>query len=259
MNAIHASAVVAAIAIGAGAIDARQAATFHASGQAVTIDVSVHDGKRPVTGLGAADFALTDNGVAQHVDVFAIAEIPLDVTLVLDVSSSVDGVMLARLKAGVLDVARAMRPEERLRLLAVQHYLREIVPLRSASAPPGLDQLNADGATSLYDGLAAALMTSSPVAGRRQLTIAFTDGGDTASILGAPVAADIAGRAGSVIYAVVPVDHASDPPTKGRGLTADDPFAPFNLNAIHIPRDTNNALFPGEAALRADLTALSGG
>src|SRR5688500_20172103 len=42
-------------------------ATFRSGTDAVTVDVSVRDGARVVTGLRAADFEVLDNGVPQDV------------------------------------------------------------------------------------------------------------------------------------------------------------------------------------------------
>ena len=74
-----------------------QAPPFRAGVEVVELDVSVTRGGKPVTGLTARDFALTDNGVAQEVQSVTLDRLPLSVTLVLDTSRSVSGDRLARL------------------------------------------------------------------------------------------------------------------------------------------------------------------
>src|SRR5262245_5433653 len=74
---------------------------FRSGVDGVVIPVSVRTGNKPVTGLTAADFVLRDNGVVQELQSVAAEKIPIDVTLLLDLSSSVDGPMLQRLKTAV--------------------------------------------------------------------------------------------------------------------------------------------------------------
>src|SRR6185503_16641103 len=142
---------------------------------------SVVANKRNVAGLTADDFELTDNGVRQDLTTIAAEKVPLDLTLLLDLSSSVDGPLLARLKTAVTDTAALLRADDRIRLVAISQVLREVFSLRPRGEAMPLDTLTAEGATSLYDGLAATMMRPSAPE-RRQLIVAFSDGQDSTSI-----------------------------------------------------------------------------
>ena len=155
---------------------------FQSGVDAVIIPVAVRSGNKPVTGLTAADFELRDNGVVQEIRSVAAESIPIDVTLLLDLSSSVDGPMLQRLKTAVADTAALLRSDDRIRLVAISQVLREVFPLLPKSGAMPLDTLRAEGATSLYDGLAATMMRATEP-GRRQLIVAFTDGRDSTSVI----------------------------------------------------------------------------
>src|SRR6185436_4922155 len=62
--------------------------TFRTATDVVMVDVSVRSGGRNVTGLSAAEFSLTDNGVLQKIDSVDVSAVPLDVTLVVDLSGN---------------------------------------------------------------------------------------------------------------------------------------------------------------------------
>lgn len=189
---------------GAAIVPARQDQIFRSRSDAVTIQVAVKSGNRPVAGLTVADFALSDNGVAQTINNVSIEKIPLDLTLLLDLSSSVDGRTLDRLKAAVRDTTALLRPDDRFRLIAISQVLNEIVPLQSPGSRIPLERLTAEGATSLYDGLAAAMMRPTDP-GRRQLVLAFSDGRDSTSIIDDAIAQHIARLTDAVVDIVVPI------------------------------------------------------
>lgn len=199
--------VLAIAALGL-AVTARPAAQVFRSGvDGITVVVSVRHGNKPVAGLTAADFHLTDNGVPQKISSLSAERVPLDLTLLLDLSSSVDGPQLQRIKKAVADTADLLRPDDRIRLIAISQVIQEVFPFQPRSAAMALDGLRAEGATSLYDGMAAAMMRPSET-GRRQLIVAFTDGRDSTSIIDQKTALEIARRTDAVVSIVVPVDAA---------------------------------------------------
>ena len=110
------ASVVAALP--AGRIRAQeQLPTFRSMANAVAVDVTVRDNKRKsVTGLRAGDFEIYDNGVKQDVAEVSYGKLPIDVTVALDISFSVTGVLLERLRSGVrgCDGLHASLPNPRL-------------------------------------------------------------------------------------------------------------------------------------------------
>ena len=74
-------------------------------------------------------------------------DVPLDVTLLVDASGSVDGRRLDRLKSGVRDTAQWLRADDRWTVIAIEHVLREaIVPTQAPRATAAVDALRASGA-----------------------------------------------------------------------------------------------------------------
>jgi VWFA-related protein len=180
---------------------------FRTLTDAVSVDVSVTKDKTAVTGLTAADFEVLDNGVPQSIQAISTERLPIDVTLMLDVSRSVEGGQLERLKSGVLATARLLTSSDQVRLIAVQHWVHEVFPFRPGGSAPALDTLSASGGTALYDGLAAAMMRPAQP-DRRQLIVAYTDGQDTSSVLTPDVTRDVALRSNAVVHILVPADLA---------------------------------------------------
>ena len=180
---------------------------FRSGVDGITITVSVRSNNRAVAGLTAADFELTDNGVEQELSTLAAEKVPLDLTLLLDLSSSVDGQLLHRLKTAVGDTAALLRADDRIRLVAISQVLREVFSLRPNGEAMPLETLVAEGATSLYDGIAATMMRATPP-GRRQLIVAFSDGRDSTSIIDEKNLREIARLTDAVVDIVVPVSGA---------------------------------------------------
>ena len=180
---------------------------FRSGVDGITITVSVRSNNRAVPGLTAPDFVLTDNGIEQELSTIAAEKVPLDLTLLLDLSASVDGLLLQRLKTAVDDTAALLRDDDRIRLVAISQVLREVFSFRPRGEPMPLDTLVAEGATSLYDGIAATMMKPS-VPGRRQLIVAFSDGRDSTSIIDEKTVREIARLTDAVVDIVVPITGA---------------------------------------------------
>jgi VWFA-related protein len=192
---------------------AAQQQPFRSTVEGVTIQTSVRAGNRPVGGLTARDFELRDNGVPQRITAVAAEQLPLDLTLLLDSSASVDGPTLQRLESAINDTVALLRPDDRIRLIAVSQVFQQIFDFRPKGEPLPLGGLGAQGATSLYDALGAGMMRVSEP-GRRQLVIAFTDGRDSTSILDETATRQIARLSDAVVDVVVPIDKSEEPPDR---------------------------------------------
>jgi VWFA-related protein len=196
-------AAASAIALAALAVPRAQQPVFRTAVDTVIVDVAVLDGRRPVSGLAAADFEVLDNGVPQTVIDASYETVPIDVTLLLDVSGSVEGALLRTLIRAASDVGRRLRPADRATLVAFNDRVRELArdatgrELIAATAG-----LRAAGDTSLHDALAFSLIADRPQ-GRRQMMIALTDGRDTMSVLDAPAVLDTARRSDTAMFFVV--------------------------------------------------------
>jgi hypothetical protein len=196
-----ASAVVVAVA---AVTASQQQPVFRETVGGVSVSVSVYQGDKSVSGLKAADFELLDNGVPQTISAFSVETQPIDVTLLLDLSRSVIGRRLERLKVGVGEMADLLRKEDRLRLISVQHELRLVFPFQPGGTKPNVDKVTAFGGTALFDGLAAAMMRPSEL-DRRQFIVAYSDGIDTISFLDLDAVREIAGGTDAVVQILVPI------------------------------------------------------
>ena len=190
---------VSAIAACVVAFAAQQPPRFIAVTDLVRVPVAVTDGNRPVAGLTAADFELLDNGVAQTVTSTSVESVPIDVSLVVDTSGSVEGPALAQFKATMQDIAMSLRPNDRVRLVTFSTSVADITGLQPGGAPLPLDRLKVSGASSFYNAIAAALM-STRSAERPQLVVGLSDGLDNMSITDARTVIMLAGHSNASLY-----------------------------------------------------------
>jgi VWFA-related protein len=171
--------------------------------ESVRVDVLVTDGGRPVHGLTAADFEVRDNGGVQRVQMIGAGTLPLDVTLAVDMSSSLEAERLAALRRAGSLLLKALTPDDRAGLLTFSHAvaLRQELTLDHARVRGALDAAEPGGGTSLADALYVG-MTVSDAGDRRPLLIVFSDGIDTTSWLSSDDAITAAKRFETVAYAV---------------------------------------------------------
>jgi VWFA-related protein len=204
-----------AIAINAVALDATQESmlTSRAPAAAVQIPVSVRDGARPVAGLAATDFVLTDNEVAQQVEAVTIESVPLDVTLIVDASGGTTGIA-DKLVTDVQQIARLLRRDDAFRVIRIDTTVEEMRPMTAVTGPVVIDIApRRNSASSVHDALIAALVR--PVAvNRTHLVVAITDGRDTWSVTTADRVREVASRSDALLQIIT-----VRPPAGVRGVS----------------------------------------
>jgi VWFA-related protein len=186
--------------------------TFRTRTAGVRIDVLVTDGDRPVPNLTAADFELTDSGVAQQVDVTSLRDLPVDVIIVLDTSSSLRDDGLRHLLRATDTLLGSLRESDRAALVTFSR----VVMMRSALTPTHervremLRGLKAEGTTSVIDATyAATTLQTEKQRDRSALLLVFSDGVDTASWLRPEAVLQTVRRSSVVPYAIVVGEAAS--------------------------------------------------
>ena len=194
---------LAAVVVLNAAPDGQDQTTFTSRVEAVRVDVLVTENSKPVTGLTASDFELTDNGVRQVVDLASFEQIPLNVILALDVSASLEGLRLGHLQAAGRTVLSGLKAGDRAALVAFSHVVMPTVGLSEDldAVRTALDRVRGSGLTSLVDASHAAMLIGESDVGR-SLLIVFSDGVDTSSWLSAESVLDTARRGDVVVYAV---------------------------------------------------------
>ncbi|HEX4568552.1 MAG TPA: VWA domain-containing protein, partial [Vicinamibacterales bacterium] len=155
---------------------------FRSGVDVVRVDVSVMRGRTPVAGLKAENFVLTDNGVPQDVDSATLDNLPISVSLVLDVSGSVAGEELSHLIDAGQQLVRTLHPDDRASLITFSQQVFVDVPLTAdvSSVTKALGGLEGFGATSMNDAIHVA-MNLRPLDTSRSVIIVFSDGADNLS------------------------------------------------------------------------------
>jgi VWFA-related protein len=197
-------AIVTVAAI-AGASLSAQVPQFRSTTEAVTVDVSVRDRTRVVPNLAAEDFEVLDNGVAQKVLDVSFGKLPIDVTVALDVSLSVDGQRLNQMRTGIRQLMVDLGPEDRLRLVAFNMRVSRVLDFTNdvAAADRALQDFSAGGGTAIWD-TAATLIAAAHPEDRRHLLVLFTDGTDSVSFTATDSLVALAQRMTTTISSVVP-------------------------------------------------------
>jgi len=185
----------------ASALPGAQHFTSRALG--VRVDVLVNDGPLPVTGLTARDFELKDDGVVQAIAQIDREQLPLNLILVFDTSTSVAGTRLRALLDAGQSLVDQLRDGDRVAVLSFASRVRLLAPLTPSrqQVRAALAALDANGVTSLRDAAFAALALRGADPGRTLLLI-FSDGDDTSSWLSRAQVIEAARRTDAVIYAV---------------------------------------------------------
>jgi VWFA-related protein len=182
-----------------------QAPVFRTQISVVSVDVAVRDkSRRAMTDLKAADFAVQDNGVRQTVDEVSYAKRPIDVTVGLDVSGSVTGQVLDRLRRGVLQLMQDLREVDRLKLVVFNTQVHRTIDFTSdaKAVDAAMRGVPAGGATALLDTLSVELVAAREPE-RRQLIVFFTDGADSGSITSRAALQTVAERSRGTVAFVI--------------------------------------------------------
>jgi VWFA-related protein len=190
----------------AGTALAGQRPVFRSTAESVAVNVSVRQGNTPITDLEAGEFELIDDGVVQEIVDVSRETQPVDVTLIVDLSGSLDGPLLDALKHAIGEVADRLHASDRASLVTFDQHVREVSALSVGGLREAMERIPSPrGLTSLLDAVAVSLLSPTDSA-RRPMAILFTDGKDVTSFLDEPQLIDVAVRSGVTIFAVAITD-----------------------------------------------------
>ncbi|HWM95054.1 MAG TPA: VWA domain-containing protein [Thermoanaerobaculia bacterium] len=159
---------------------------------------------RPVEGLAAKDFTVSEDGKRQQIARFErVTDLPIHAAVVLDVSASMEDSLERATGAALGFLQSAMRPKDRAALvtfndrphLAVK-FTKDVDVLAG-----GLAGLKAERGTALYDTIVFSLFYFNGVKGQRAVVL-LSDGKDEGSRFSYEDALDYARRAGVAIYPI---------------------------------------------------------
>lgn len=223
------------------AIALRAAGQFTSGVTLVEVYATVVDRQgAPVTGLGADEFEVEQDGRRQEVQVFTAGDFPLSLAIAVDRSFSLSRQRLAAAVDATQRLLGELKPEDRVMLLAVGSEVEVLTPLSvdHRAAYFALRDLQPWGTTPLFDATIAALDAVQQAPGRRAL-ILLTDGDDRYSRASATDMVTAARRHDVLVY---PVALRKAPPpvlaelasvTGGRSIAVPDMRTlPAALSAI---------------------------
>ena len=174
----------------------------------VVLHAAVLDRKRrPVAGLGKANFQIYENGVLQEIESFSHEDIPVTVGLVIDNSGSMRP-KRAEVIAAALAFAHSSNPKDQLFLVNFNEHVSFGLPAdrpftdEVAQLEIALSTLTANGKTALYDAVAAALAHLKQSKRDKQVLIVISDGADNASRYDAAQVLAAAKQSEAIIYAI---------------------------------------------------------
>lgn len=199
MISVRLAVIAFALVSAAATHPAQDRQVFRTDATVVMVDVSVRSSNRPVQGLTAADFVLTDKGVPQTIQVLPMADVGVDVTLVVDVGYLAD-LSLDRYRRDVSEVRASLGPLDRLRILAAGARVEEVASIADADLRD-LEWMRLSGASSLHEAIAAALVVK-PDRERRHLVVTLAAKFDGVSVLTAATVRAIARRADATLHIV---------------------------------------------------------
>jgi VWFA-related protein len=197
--------------------------------------------------LRAADFELLDNGVPQEITEVTSERLPIDVTILLDVSASVTGSTLDELRRAVRQLRTDLGPRDRLKLITFNMSVRRIIDFTdpAATTDQALASLAGSGSSAIFDSLAVALASPTP-AGRRQLIVLFSDGQDSSSISDAETLIDVAKRTTPTVAVVLASPARQRPASLLRNASTLATATVGDL-ADHVARETGGSVVTIEA------------
>jgi Ca-activated chloride channel homolog len=148
----------------------------------VSLFVNVTDQQGAIVGgLTKDDFKLTEDGRPQTITVFERqSEMPLNLTLAIDTSSSTYKDRYMEQQAAKKFVHAMMRPQDQMSVLEFDTFVTELTAFTNKVAliDHGLDHMRGEGGTALYDAIYLGSKSLGSKDGRKVLVL-VTDGGDT--------------------------------------------------------------------------------
>jgi VWFA-related protein len=242
----------------------RQRPVFRSGASAVAVEVTVRDRtRRSITGLQPEDFEVYDNGVLQRVDAVSYGKLPIDITIALDVSHSVTGALLDRLRNGVVQLMRDLGRDDRLEVVLFNMRVDRVIGFtRDVKAVErAIKTAKAGGGTSLLDAVSVTLVSPS-TPDRRHLIVFFTDGSDSSSTTTPETLSAVAQRTRATLTFVMPRNARLAPavvlrpgsnPTVPRTAGGLDPVPRSQAIFARLAAETGGSVLPVASSI--DLTS----
>jgi Ca-activated chloride channel homolog len=181
---------------------------YRSEASVVSLRVTVTDkSQHHVGGLAQENFAVFEDGRPQNLRYFAAEPTPLDLAILLDTSGSMGGT-LREVQEAALELAAALRPDDRASFVEVKRGMNELHPLSADTAglARAIRSTTSGGSTSLFNAVYVTLHTLQRAAStdevRRQALVILSDGEDNSSTVTYDDMLDAVQRSGVIVYTV---------------------------------------------------------
>jgi VWFA-related protein len=171
--------------------------------QLMRVNASVTDRNgRAVGGMKENDFSVQEDGIERQVTNVTPANEPFNLVLLLDVSGSVEE-RIDFIRKAARDFLNTASPQDRISIVSFRDDIQVISDFSTNRRllSQKLDEIDAGGATALYDALAYVL--SEPLKklrGERTAIVVMSDGDDNKSFVPFPALLDAFSESGALIY-----------------------------------------------------------
>lgn len=207
--------------------------TTEISPQLLRLNVSVTDRNgRAMSGLGAKDFTLFENGQERRIVDVKPVSAPFNLVLLLDVSGSVEE-RIDFIRKAARNFLSTASPQDRISIISFRDDIQIISDFTTdrRQLSISLDKIDAGGGTALYDALAFTLIeTLKPLRGERTAIVILSDGDDNKSFIPFGAVLESVIESGALIYPLyvpsilIPEGSVAAPtttldPTRSRYLT----------------------------------------
>lgn len=167
----------------------------------VQVTAVVTDGdRRFVRGLTRNDFKVFDDGKLQPISHFAAENIPLELVLAIDVSSSMRDA-IGTVKDAAKRFLAGVAPADQVTVLAFNENIFTWRATDQAARVRAVDRIEAWGGTALYDAIIKAIEILGRESGRRAVVL-FSDGDDQSSHAALDAAIRSTEGSDATIYAI---------------------------------------------------------
>jgi len=171
--------------------------------QLMRVNASVTDRNgRAIPGMRDADFSVYEDGSERKVVNVTPSTEPFNLVLLLDVSGSVEE-RIDFIRKAARDFLNTASPQDRISIISFHDDIKIISGFTTDRAllSKELDELDAGGATAMYDALGYTLaQTLKPLRGDRTAVVIMSDGDDNKSFVPFPAILEATIESGALIY-----------------------------------------------------------
>ncbi len=173
------------------------------SPQLMKVNASVTDRNgRAIHDLRVSDFEIYEDGSARKIVNVTPTSEPFNLVLLLDVSGSVEE-RIDFIRKAARDFLNTASPEDRISIISFRDDIQVISGFSTDRSllSKKLDEIDAGGATALYDAIAYTLVdTLKPLRGERTAIVVLSDGDDNKSFVPFPAILEATIESGALIY-----------------------------------------------------------